>query len=80
MNLEGENKLIDKSKNFEINQSLVKIIEEKDGRYVDYISQLLDAKLNPILPKVNRLMGVKFNPILTKLDQLSNVTSNGATS
>ncbi|CAI9303184.1 unnamed protein product [Lactuca saligna] len=72
--------LMVKSRNFEINQRLVKIVEEKDALYVDYISQRLDAKLSPILPKVDQFMGVKLNPILTKLDRLSNVTSNGATS
>lgn len=48
-----------------MNQRLVKIVETKDAPCKYYISQLMDAKLKPIL---------------TKLNNISNVTSGKATS
>lgn len=42
----NEERLMVKSRNFEINRLLVKIVEGKDTPYVYYISQLMDAKLN----------------------------------
>lgn len=37
--------LLAKGRNFEINQRLVRIVENKDAPYVDYMSRLLDVKL-----------------------------------
>lgn len=58
----------------------MKIVKEKDASYVDYVSQVMDAKFNVILPKINTLMNVKLNPILAKLNQLANVMSRNVTS
>ncbi|CAI9261725.1 unnamed protein product [Lactuca saligna] len=48
--------LIVKGKTFEINKSLVKIVEEKDAPYVDYISQILDATFNSYFQSYHLLM------------------------
>lgn len=47
-----------KVQNFEIHQRLVRIIENKDVPYVDYMSRLLDSKLQPILSQLNKFSGV----------------------
>lgn len=38
--------------NFEINQRLVRIVENKDAPDVDYIPQMLHVKLAPVLSQV----------------------------
>lgn len=47
-----EDMILTKGRNFEINQILVRIMEEKYAPYVDYMSQLLDMKCAPILPQI----------------------------
>lgn len=67
-----------KSHNFEINQRSLKIVKEKDTPYVDYVSQVMDMKLNGVLPTISKLMDAKLNPILAKLTELANARSSGA--
>ncbi|CAI9293252.1 unnamed protein product [Lactuca saligna] len=45
-------------RNFDINQRLVRIVEQKDALNVDYLSQILDAKLAPILSHFKTSFGV----------------------
>lgn len=47
-----------KGRNFKINQGLVKIVENKYAPNVEYISQLLDAKLQPLFSKLSLYMSV----------------------
>lgn len=54
----NEELLLVKGQNFEINQSLVKIVENKDAPYADCTSQLIDAKVKPVLTKINEILDV----------------------
>lgn len=47
-----EEMILTKGRNFEINQNLVRIMEENYAPYVYYMSQLLDTKCAPILPQI----------------------------
>ncbi|CAI9262132.1 unnamed protein product [Lactuca saligna] len=47
-----------KGRNFKINQGLVKIVENKYAPNVEYISQLLNAKLKPLFSKLSLYKGV----------------------
>lgn len=47
----NEELLLVNSRNFEINQLLVKIFEEKDAPYVEDISQVMDTKFSVVIPK-----------------------------
>ncbi|CAI9267960.1 unnamed protein product [Lactuca saligna] len=50
--------LLVKGRNFEINQRIFKITEQKDSPYVDYILKLLGAKLQPLYSKLSVTKGV----------------------
>lgn len=75
-----EELLLVKSQIFEINQQMAKIVEQKDAPYIDYISQVMDVKLNAAIPKINAVMNTKLNPLVTKFTQLVNVKSSEDTS
>lgn len=75
----NEEILLVESRNFSINQRLVKVVEDKDATYVDYFSQLINAEFSSTIPQINNIMDAMLKPFLRKINQLSNVSRSGAT-
>lgn len=48
--------LLVKSCNLAINQHLLKIVEDKDAPYVDYISQLMDVTFSSTIPQIKKIL------------------------
>lgn len=63
--------LLVKGRNFEINQHLVKIVEEKYALHVDYMSKILYEKLKPLFDKfLSSSSGVTNNEITSQQGEI----------